>query len=118
MEALTKVSKALDKVIQFFEGKTGPYAETFTVRDGALAYAPFEEGRVAVRNVRRDANDELAKAEKAKTISEDDLHRWQKEIQKIIDELSTEVDTLLAELEDGEITRCKATMANPKTITR
>ena len=55
-----------------------------------------EDTRVAMRNVRRDANDELAKAEKAKEISEDALHRGQKETQKIIDELSNDVDDLLA----------------------
>jgi len=55
-----------------------------------------EETRVAMRNVRRDANEELAKAEKAKEIAEDELHRGHKETQKIIDELSEKVDQLLA----------------------
>ena len=43
-----------------------------------------------------DANDELARAEKAKEISEDDLHRGQKEIQKTTDEYVAEVDSALA----------------------
>ena len=55
-----------------------------------------EEVRVAIRNVRRDANEELTKAQKAKTISEDDLHRGQKETQKITDEEIEKVDKLLA----------------------
>ena len=55
-----------------------------------------EEVRVAVRNIRRDANDELAKAQKAKTISEDDLHRGQKETQKLTDEQIIKIDHLLS----------------------
>ncbi len=55
-----------------------------------------EEARIAVRNVRRDANDELAKAQKAKTISEDDLHRGQKETQKLTDEQIVKIDQLLS----------------------
>lgn len=55
-----------------------------------------EEVKVSVRNVRRDANDELARAEKDKEISEDDLHRGQKEIQKTTDEYVAEVDSALA----------------------
>ncbi|MFH1144110.1 MAG: ribosome recycling factor [Candidatus Eisenbacteria bacterium] len=54
-----------------------------------------EETRVAIRNVRRDANDELTRAQKEKTISEDDLHRAQKEIQKITDEEIEKVDQAL-----------------------
>ena len=44
-----------------------------------------EELKVSVRSVRREANDELVRAEKEKQISEDDLHRGQKEIQKATD---------------------------------
>ena len=55
-----------------------------------------EEARVAMRNVRRDANEELTRAEKEKTISEDDLHRGQKETQKITDEEIAKIDQLLA----------------------
>lgn len=55
-----------------------------------------EEVRVSIRNVRRDANDELAKAEKDKLISEDDHRRGQKEIQKLTDDQVVKVDEALA----------------------
>ena len=51
-----------------------------------------EEARVAVRMARREANDELKKAEKAKEISEDDLKRGEGEIQKLTDKYIKKVD--------------------------
>ena len=42
-----------------------------------------EEAKVAVRNIRRDANDALKKEEKAKTITEDDAKQGQEKIQKL-----------------------------------
>ena len=53
-----------------------------------------EEGRVAVRNVRRDALEELRKLQKAGDISEDDLHRAQEEMQKVTDAHVAEIDRL------------------------
>lgn len=44
-----------------------------------------EEGKVVVRNIRRDANDELKKTEKNGDITEDELHRNTDEIQKLTD---------------------------------
>lgn len=58
--------------------------------------ATAESGRVAIRNVRRDALGELKEALKKKTISEDDERRTQDEIQKITDKNIAEVDKLLA----------------------
>lgn len=55
-------------------------------------HAEVEQGRIAVRNVRRDANDHLAKAEKAKELSEDELKREQAEVQKITDKYIAELD--------------------------
>jgi ribosome recycling factor len=54
-----------------------------------------EEGRVAVRNIRRDANEHLKKAEKSKEISEDDHRRISEEIQKMTDEYISEIDDLV-----------------------
>ncbi len=45
-----------------------------------------EEGKVTLRQFRRDANDALKKMEKDKEISEDDMHRGQKKVQEILDE--------------------------------
>lgn len=58
-----------------------------------------EDGRVAVRNIRRDVIEEIRKAEKAKQISEDDSRREQQEIQKVTDEYIARIDELLAEKE-------------------
>lgn len=44
-----------------------------------------EEGRVALRNVRRDAQDDLKKSEKDKIMSEDDLKRASEKLQKLTD---------------------------------
>ena len=55
-----------------------------------------EGARVAVRNLRRDANQSLKDALKDKTISEDEERRAQDEIQKLTDRFVAEVDKLLA----------------------
>jgi len=45
-----------------------------------------EEGKVAIRNIRREANDHLKKLEKSGDLSEDDSHRAIDEVQKLTDE--------------------------------
>jgi len=54
-----------------------------------------EEMKVSVRNIRRDANDALQKAEKDKEISEDDMHRAQKDVQKLTDECIEKIEEML-----------------------
>jgi ribosome recycling factor len=54
-----------------------------------------ENAKVAVRNVRRDANDALKKLLKDKEISEDDERHAQDEIQKLTDKFVVEVDRML-----------------------
>lgn len=58
-----------------------------------------EEARVAVRNIRRDANERLKKMEKASEISQDDFHRAEDEIQKITDGHVATLDGALANKE-------------------
>ena len=58
-----------------------------------------EEAKVAVRNIRRDANEELKKLEKEKHLSEDEVKKAQDEIQKITDSYITRVDDVLANKE-------------------
>ena len=58
-----------------------------------------EEGRVAVRNVRRDARKHLEAAEKEGTISADDLERAEKELEKITHDHVDEIDKALARKE-------------------
>jgi ribosome recycling factor len=54
-----------------------------------------EEARVAVRNIRRDANDHFKRQEKDHEISEDELRRLEAEVQKATDAHIAEVDELL-----------------------
>jgi ribosome recycling factor len=58
-----------------------------------------EEGRVAVRNVRRHSKEELERLEREGGISEDDLIRLEKELQKLTDRYVAEIDELLAHKE-------------------
>lgn len=61
--------------------------------------AEAENARVAIRNIRRDANNALKALVKGKEISEDDERRAQDEIQKLTDSHIEEVDKVLAEKE-------------------
>jgi ribosome recycling factor len=54
-----------------------------------------EEARIAVRNIRRDINDEIKKSEKEQHLSEDDVKRLQDEIQKITDSYIAKVEEVL-----------------------
>lgn len=54
-----------------------------------------EESKVAIRNIRRDSNDELKKLEKDKHVSEDVVKKEQEEIQKITDTFIKKVDEIL-----------------------
>ena len=58
-----------------------------------------ENARVAIRNLRRDANHALKEAMKAKTISEDDERRTQDDVQKLTDRYIAEIDKALAQKE-------------------
>ena len=55
-----------------------------------------ESARIAVRNIRRDANNHLKDALKNKEIAEDEERRTQDEIQKLTDRFVTEIDKVLA----------------------
>lgn len=58
-----------------------------------------EEGRVAIRNIRRDQIDALKKLEKSKECSEDERKRGEDEVQKHTDNFIKEVDAFLAKKE-------------------
>jgi ribosome recycling factor len=64
-----------------------------------LASKIAEEKKVAIRNIRRDANEILKKAEKDHTISKDDMHRGQENIQKLTGDYTKMVDELLEKKE-------------------
>ncbi len=58
-----------------------------------------EDSKVIIRNIRRDANEALKKAEKEKKITEDDLTRSEQEVQKMTDDFIHRLDEALAHKE-------------------
>ena len=58
-----------------------------------------ENGKVAVRNIRRDAMEAFKKKEKASEITEDDLKQAEKDLQKLTDESCKKLDELLTKKE-------------------
>lgn len=64
-----------------------------------LARRMGEEAKVAVRNIRRDVNDELKKAQKAGDLSEDAQRAAQDDVQRLTDQYVTRVDEILAKKE-------------------
>jgi len=55
-----------------------------------------EETKIAVRNIRRDANDVFKKMEKAKEVTEDEAKKAQDDMQKLVDKYIKEVDSVRA----------------------
>lgn len=64
-----------------------------------LARKIAEEHRVAIRNLRREANEQIKKAEKTEGLSENESRRLQEEVQKLTDRFISQIDQLLAEKE-------------------
>jgi len=58
-----------------------------------------EDAKVAIRNIRRDANDAIKKAEKAKEITADDVRSDEAEVQKMTDSFIKQIDVIAAEKE-------------------
>lgn len=54
-----------------------------------------EDGKIAIRNIRRDANEKLKKAEKDHDISEDSMHTAQDDVQKLTDDFIKKIDEIL-----------------------
>jgi ribosome recycling factor len=67
-----------------------------------LVHHRGEEGRVAVRNIRRHSKDELEKLEREGAISEDDLVRSERELQKLTDKHISDIDEVVAH-KDAEL---------------
>lgn len=63
-----------------------------------------EDAKVAVRNVRRDANEQLKKLEKDKVISEDDLKGYMEDVQKLTDEYIEKIEKVVEEKEQDILT--------------
>tara|TARA_B100001063_G_scaffold69938_1_gene63982 strand:- start:1336 stop:1896 length:561 start_codon:yes stop_codon:yes gene_type:complete len=58
-----------------------------------------EKGKISIRNIRREANEDLKKKLKEKSISEDDNKNFEKNIQKLTDQNIENIDKILAEKE-------------------
>ena len=58
-----------------------------------------EKGKIAIRNIRREANEDLKKKLKDKTISEDDSKNFEKKIQKLTDNNIENIEKILSEKE-------------------
>jgi ribosome recycling factor len=69
-----------------------------------LVKSEGEDAKIAVRNIRRDANESLKKLVKDKAISEDDERRGSDDIQKLTDKAIVDIDKLLAEKEKEVMT--------------
>lgn len=59
-----------------------------------VVHKRVEEAKVALRNIRRDVQDDLREMEKEKIISEDDLKRGRDDLQKLTDQFSEKVDEI------------------------
>ncbi len=66
---------------------------------GKVAGKYAEQGRIAIRNIRRDGMETLKGMEKAKQITEDDQKRLSEDVQKLTDEFIGRVDKILADKE-------------------
>jgi ribosome recycling factor len=69
-----------------------------------LVKSEAEDAKIAIRNIRRDANESLKKLVKDKACSEDDERRSSEEIQKLTDKFVSDVDKLVAEKEKEVLT--------------
>lgn len=64
-----------------------------------IVRAEAEQGKIAVRNIRRDANSDLKALEKDKEISEDEARKGEELVQKVTNEYVKKIDEILAEKE-------------------
>jgi ribosome recycling factor len=69
-----------------------------------LVKSEAEDAKIAVRNIRRDANESLKKLLKEKACSEDDERRAQDEVQKLTDKFVVEIDKIVADKEKEVLT--------------
>jgi ribosome recycling factor len=76
-----------------------PLSEARRKELAKLAKKMAEEGKIAVRSHRREANEMLKELKNDKEISEDELYRIQDEVQKVTDEFIKKIDGLTAEKE-------------------
>lgn len=76
-----------------------PMTEENRRQSAKEVFKKAEDDKVAIRNIRRDAITQLKKMEKASEISEDDLHYYEDEVQKLTDKHTAKIDELAKEKE-------------------
>lgn len=76
-----------------------PLTEERRVELGKVVHNEGENAKIAIRNIRRDANHQVKELLKEKEISEDDDRRAEQEIQQLTDQAVTKVDEIVAEKE-------------------
>ncbi|MFC0252825.1 ribosome recycling factor [Massilia consociata] len=112
-----KMAGAIEKAIRDSDLGLNPSAQGDTIRVPTpplteerrkemvkLTKTEGEDAKIAVRNIRRDANEALKKMVKDKTASEDEERRASDEVQKLTDKFVAEIDKLLAEKEKDIMT--------------
>lgn len=73
-----------------------PLSEERRKELGKVASRYAEQGKIAIRNIRRDALDMIKKLKKDNLISEDDEKRHENDVQKIVDDFIKKIDEMLA----------------------
>lgn len=76
-----------------------PLTEERRIEFVKVAKNMAEQSRVAIRNIRREANEDFKKKEKASDISEDDMKRGEEEVQKLTDDHIEKINGILEEKE-------------------
>lgn len=109
--------KAIEKAIRDADLGLNPSAQGDTIRVPTpplteerrkemvkLVKSEAEDAKIAIRNIRRDANEQLKKLVKDKAISEDDERRASDDIQKLTDKFVADVDKMVVEKEKEVLT--------------
>ena len=73
-----------------------PLTEERRIALGKVVHGEGENSKIAIRNIRRDANNSISELLKSKDISEDDNRRAEQDIQKITDDHVKQVDEMVA----------------------
>ena len=99
-------ASVLDRIMVDYYGSPTPIQQIAAISSPdarTLLISPWdkyaEAGKVAIRNIRRDAMEAFKKKEKSSEITEDDLKQAEKDLQKLTDDSCKKLDDLLAKKE-------------------
>jgi ribosome recycling factor len=112
-----KMAGAIEKAIRDSDLGLNPSAQGDTIRVPTpplteerrkemvkLCKSEAEDAKIAVRNIRRDANEQLKRLTKDKAISEDEERRASDDVQKLTDKAIADIDKIVAEKEKEVLT--------------